>query len=302
MSSNHTVAGCIPQMTNWSCFLLGVTCALHEGDRVVVQDNHEQIDNAGEIVAFFERREAHQSLRMAVCLPPLVVGRDPRIATFDAGLGMMRTEMVADVEVPKRAEVYSVSTLRLHVLSPRHRVNVGDRVVVVAGSLYRGYSGRISEFINEKQFDFRRGDIVRAVRSEYQDQIGLVITLYLGGEIEVYICDNAMDNYVDSKTGELKTGYRYTKAATAESLVQRRTSTRKELAEDIRLQETFSHPFESVNSTVGRSFRYSMEQNLQNPNNFFWWRDFAIWWLCCGCVRPSNRARDLDIARAEWEQ
>ncbi|KAF8170038.1 hypothetical protein K438DRAFT_1773961 [Mycena galopus ATCC 62051] len=373
MSSNHTVAGVHPTDDELELFLAskcqdiiasfkGVTCALHEGDRVVVQDNHEQIDNAGEIVAFFERREAHQSLRMAVCLPPLVVGRDPRIATFDAGLGMMRTEMVADVEVPKRAEVHPVSTLRLHVLSPRHRVNVGDRVVVVAGSLYRGYSGRISEFINEETIrfdamepeasagleiplrhvrrDFRRGDIVRAVRGEYQGQIGLVITLYLGGEIEVYICDNAMDNYVDSKTGELKvtndewrgqdvdamevkvlklrthdvvfvpfqyhpdpigrtrqetgaawdrgetqqqkgaawdraradwerdimntgrfvtgmfvriqkgpkkahfgvvTGYRYTKAATAESLVQRRTSTRKELAEDIRLQVVTEH-------------------------------------------------------------
>ncbi|KAF8147084.1 hypothetical protein K438DRAFT_1780293 [Mycena galopus ATCC 62051] len=359
MSLNHTVAGVHPTDDELELFLAskcqdiiasfkGVTCALHEGDRVVVQDNHEQIDNAGEIIAFFERREAHQSLRMAVCLPPLVVGRDPRIATFDADLGMMRTEMVADVEVPKRAEVYPVSTLRLHVLSPRHRVNVGDRVVVVAGSLYRGYSGRISEFINEETIrfdatepeasarlemplrhvrrDFRLGDIVRAVRGEYQSQIGLVITLYLGGEIEVYICDNAMDNYVDSKTGELKvtndewrgqdvdamevkvyhpdpigrtrqetgaawdrgetqqqkgaawdcaradwerdimntgrfvtgmfvriqkgpkkahfgvvTGYRYTKAATAESLVQRRTSTHKELAEDIRLQVVTEH-------------------------------------------------------------
>ncbi|KAF8144854.1 hypothetical protein K438DRAFT_1782474 [Mycena galopus ATCC 62051] len=373
MSLNHTVAGVHPTDDELELFLAskcqdiiasfkGVTCALHEGDRVVVQDNHEQIDNAGEIVAFFERREAYQSLRMAVCLPPLVVGRNPRIATFDAGLGMMHTEMVADMEVPKRAEVYPVSTLRLHVLSPRHRVNVGDRVVVVAGSLYHGYSGRISEFINEETIrfdamepeasagleiplrhvrrDFRRGDIVRAVRGEYQGQIGLVITLYLGGEIEVYICDNAMDNYVDSKTGELKvtndewrgqdvdamevkvlklrthdvvfvpfqyhpdpigrtrqetgaawdrgetqqpkgaawdraradwerdimntrrfvtgmflriqkgpkkahfgvvTGYRYTKAATTESLVQRRTSTRKELAEDIRLQVVTEH-------------------------------------------------------------
>ncbi|KAF8197166.1 hypothetical protein K438DRAFT_1759968 [Mycena galopus ATCC 62051] len=334
MSLDHTVLGMHPTDKELELFLAskcqdiiaafkGVTCALHEGDRVVVQDDFGHLDDAGEIVAFFERREAHQSLQMAVCLRPLVVDHE-RLATFDAELGMMRTQMVADMEVPKRAKV-----------------------------------GRIGEFINETirfdarepeaapglevalrhvRRDFRRGDIVRAIQGEYEGQMGLVIELYLGGEIEVYICDSTRmtgelkatnhewrDHDVDPmevmvvrvlsgvflemltawqiklrtynvvfvlleetrphasgeprrkaeaardraradwewdlmntgrfvvgmfvriQKGPMKhhfgvvTGYRYTKDATAEGLVQRRTCTRKELAADIRVQVVPEH-------------------------------------------------------------
>ncbi|KAF8214448.1 hypothetical protein K438DRAFT_1749567 [Mycena galopus ATCC 62051] len=321
----------------------------------------------GEIVAFFERREAKQCLRMAVCLLPLRMNQAERTAAFNGSLRMMRTKMIGDAEVPKRAEVFRVSELRLHVLSPRHRVNAGDRVVVVAGSTHRGFSGRISEFIDEETIrfdalepeaaaglevalrhvrrDFRHGDIVRAVWGEYQGQIGLIIALYLGGEIEVYICDDVQTgNFVDSETGELKvtndewrgqdvdatevkvvrevsliklrthdvvfvpfqhrpdpigrtrqetgapwdraraeweqdimntgrlvtgmfvqirwgpkkaqfgvvTGYRYTKPTIAENLVQCRTSTRKELTEDIRIQVVVEHSQTTVDLPIDK--------------------------------------------------
>ncbi|KAF8145230.1 hypothetical protein K438DRAFT_1991971 [Mycena galopus ATCC 62051] len=362
LSSKHTVVGVHPTDDELEPFFAskcpeiaaafkGVICALQEGDRVVSISRHGwDVQDAGEIVAFFERREAKQCLRMAVCLLPLRMNQAERTAAFDGSLRMMRTKMIGDAEVPKRAEVFRVSELRLHVLSPRHRVNAGDRVVVVAGSTHRGFGGRISEFIDEETIrfdalepeaaaglevalrhvrrDFRRGDIVRAVRGEYQGQIGLIIALYLGGEIEVYICDDVQTgNFVDSETGELKvtndewrgqdvdatevkviklrthdvvfvpfqhrpdpigrtrqetgapwdraraewerdimntgrlvtgmfvrirwgpkkaqfgvvTGYRYTKPTIAENLVQRRTSTRKELTEDIRIQVVVEH-------------------------------------------------------------
>ncbi|KAJ7223054.1 hypothetical protein GGX14DRAFT_557621 [Mycena pura] len=169
---------------------VGPTCALQEGDRVLVVDQQRLFDrDGGKIVAIFERRVGNERVRMAV------VSRPDELAEF-----------------APRCFVRPVSSLRLHVLSWRRAVSVGDRVIVVAGSAFRGYSGRVFDFptpasvhfeslepdtlevdvaLRHVRLDFRRGDIVRVVRGEHKDKIGLVIALHLAGGVEIYLCDSA---------------------------------------------------------------------------------------------------------------
>ncbi|KAJ7207601.1 hypothetical protein GGX14DRAFT_396422 [Mycena pura] len=172
----------------------GPSCALQEGDRVLVMDKLFRFNgDGGHIVAIFERQEGEHRVRMAV---------------------VSRLWQVADLE-PTRCFVEPVSSLRLHVLSWRRAVNVGDRVVVVAGSGFRGYSGRIFDFptpasirfeslepetlevdvaLRHVRLDFRRGDIVRVVRGEHKDKIGLIVALRHAGCMDVYVSDGARIN------------------------------------------------------------------------------------------------------------
>ncbi|KAJ7219359.1 hypothetical protein GGX14DRAFT_389938 [Mycena pura] len=172
----------------------GPSCALQEGDRVLVMDEQFRFNgDGGHIVSIFDRREGGARVRMAV---------------------VSRLWDVADL-VPTRCFVQPVSSLRLHVLSWPRAVNVGDRVVVVAGSGFRGYSGRIFEFptpasirfeslepetleldvvLRHVRLDFRRGDVVRVIRGEHKDKIGLVVALHVAGDMELYVCDGARIN------------------------------------------------------------------------------------------------------------
>ncbi|KAJ7213193.1 hypothetical protein GGX14DRAFT_393385 [Mycena pura] len=172
----------------------GPSCALQEGDRVLVMDELFRFNgDGGHIVAIFERREGCNRVRMAV---------------------VSRLFQIADL-APTRCFVQPVSSLRLHALSWRRAVSVGDRVVVVAGSGFRGYSGRIFDFpapgvirfeslepealevdvaLRHVRLDFRRGDVVRVVRGKHKDEIGLIVALRLAGYMEVYVCDAARIN------------------------------------------------------------------------------------------------------------
>ncbi|KAJ7195088.1 hypothetical protein GGX14DRAFT_575860 [Mycena pura] len=172
----------------------GPSCALQEGDRVLVVDQQLCIDgDGGKIVAIFERREGSNRVRMAV---------------------VSRPEWIV-AELEPRYIVRPVSSLRLHILSWRRAVNIGDRVIVVAGSGFRGYSGRIFDLptptsirfeslepetlevevaLRHVRLDFRRGDVVRVVRGDHKDKIGLVVALCLGGDMDVYVCDSARIN------------------------------------------------------------------------------------------------------------
>ncbi|KAJ7217109.1 hypothetical protein GGX14DRAFT_390940 [Mycena pura] len=146
--------------------------------------------DGGHIVAIFERREGCNRVCMAV---------------------VSRLFQVADL-APTQCFVQPVSSLRLHALSWRRAVNVGDHVVVVAGSGFREYSGRIFDFpvpgairfeslepealevdvaLRHVRLDFRRGDIVRG---KHKDKIGLIVALCLAGYMEVYVCDAAQIN------------------------------------------------------------------------------------------------------------
>ncbi|KAJ7203746.1 hypothetical protein GGX14DRAFT_569794 [Mycena pura] len=166
---------------------IGPSCALQEGDRVLVVDELRR--DGGKIVAIFERQVGNERVRMAV------VSRPDELAVF-----------------APRCFVRPVSSLRLHILSWRRAVSMGDRVVVVAGTIFRGYSGRIFDFptpasvrfealepdtlevdvaMRHVRLDFRRGDVVRVVRGERRDQIGLVVALHLAGSVEIYLCDGA---------------------------------------------------------------------------------------------------------------
>ncbi|KAJ7204493.1 hypothetical protein GGX14DRAFT_569606 [Mycena pura] len=169
---------------------VGPSCALQEGDRVVVVDELRRYTrDGGRIVAIFERWVGNERVRMAV------ISRPDDLSEF-----------------APRCFVQPVSSLRLHILSWRRAVSVGDRVVVVAGSGFRGYSGRIFDFptpatvrfeslepetlevdiaLRHVRLDFRRGDVVRVVRGEHKDKIGLVVALHLAGDVEFYVCDSA---------------------------------------------------------------------------------------------------------------
>ncbi|KAJ7195446.1 hypothetical protein GGX14DRAFT_700706 [Mycena pura] len=150
---------------------VGPSCALQEGDRVLVVDGSPCLDCAGgKIVAIFERRVGDERVRMAV------ISRPDALAEFGP-----------------RYFVRPVSSLRLHILSWRRAVCMGDRVVVVAGSGFRGYSGRIFDFPTPASM-FRRGDIVRVVRGEHKDKLGLVIALHPAGYVEFYVCDSERVN------------------------------------------------------------------------------------------------------------
>ncbi|KAJ7219938.1 hypothetical protein GGX14DRAFT_559761 [Mycena pura] len=172
---------------------VGPSCALQEGDRVLVVDGLPRLAcDAGKIVAIFERRTGDERVRMAV------VSRSDELAGF-----------------APRFFVRPVSSLRLHVLSWRRALCMGDRVVVVAGSGFRGYSGRIFDFptpasvrfeslepetlevdvsLRHVRLDFRRGDVVRVVRGEHKDKLGLIVALHPAGYVELYVCDSERVN------------------------------------------------------------------------------------------------------------
>ncbi|KAJ7204418.1 hypothetical protein GGX14DRAFT_569529 [Mycena pura] len=174
-----------------NALFIGPSFALQEGDRVLVMDELSRFcGDGGKIVAIFERRDDVNRVRMAVILRP-------------------------EDTVETRFFVRPVSSLRLHILSWPRAANVGDRVVVVAGSGFRGYSGRIFEFptpatirfeslepetleldvsLRHVRLDFRRGDVVRVVRGEHKDKIGLIVALHLAGDVELYVCDAAQIN------------------------------------------------------------------------------------------------------------
>ncbi|KAJ7217231.1 hypothetical protein GGX14DRAFT_561754 [Mycena pura] len=177
----------------------GISCALQEGDRVLVVDERLRVDgDGGKIVAIFERLDGSESVRMAV------ISRPKKLV-----------ESTQEHYFAKRCFVQPVSSLRLHILSQRRAVNMGDRVIVVAGSAFRRYSGRIFDFptpasirfeslepetlevdvaLRQVRLDFRRGDVVRVVRGEHKDKIGLIVALHLAGDVDIYICDSARIN------------------------------------------------------------------------------------------------------------
>ena len=116
----------------------GVTSAVQEGDRVVVVDRTLGPSQDGEIAAFFERRQENQRLRMAVVVHPLAEGKT---ADLDPTTGRLAVKKIGGINVKGLVSAIHVLELRLHILSPRRIINVCDRVVVVAGSAYRGQSG-----------------------------------------------------------------------------------------------------------------------------------------------------------------
>ncbi|KAJ7199262.1 hypothetical protein GGX14DRAFT_573019 [Mycena pura] len=177
----------------------GISCALQEGDRVLVVDERLRVDgDGGKIVAIFERLDGSESVRMAV------ISRPKKLV-----------ESTQEHYFAKCCFVQPVSSLRLHILSQRRAVNMGDRVIVVAGSAFRRYSGRIFDFptpasirfeslepetlevdvaLRQVRLDFRRGDVVRVVRGEHKDKIGLIVALHLAGDVDIYVCDSARIN------------------------------------------------------------------------------------------------------------
>ncbi|KAJ7186327.1 hypothetical protein GGX14DRAFT_409219 [Mycena pura] len=166
---------------------------------VLVVDERLRVDgDGGKIVAIFERLDGSESVRMAV------ISRPKKLV-----------ESTQEHYFAKRCFVQPVSSLRLHILSQRRAVNMGDRVIVVAGSAFRRYSGRIFDFptpasirfeslepetlevdvaLRQVRLDFRRGDVVRVVRGEHKDKIGLIVALHLAGDVDIYICDSARIN------------------------------------------------------------------------------------------------------------
>jgi hypothetical protein len=44
--------------------------------------------------------------------------------------------------------------------------------------------------------------------------------------------------------------------------------------------------FEGIDSTIGRPFKYSLEQNIENIKYEVLHQDFAIQWRCCGGAPP----------------
>ncbi|KAJ7240119.1 hypothetical protein B0H12DRAFT_1074831 [Mycena haematopus] len=203
----------------------GVSCAVQEGDRVVATDPVLNVKEDGEVAAFFERREGNQRLRMAVVVAVAPPGRQGAV---DKNSGRLRVKSVGGIQISGLASglvsVHHVSELRVHILNPRRAINVGDRVVVVSGSAYRGQSGRIIDFttpssirvdspelgvlevmLRHVQLDLRRGDIVRIVRGEHKDQVGLILGLYLAGGMELYLCDpKRLKTHVEPGTGQMK--------------------------------------------------------------------------------------------------
>ncbi|KAJ6448028.1 hypothetical protein C8R45DRAFT_1115562 [Mycena sanguinolenta] len=204
-----------------SAAFTGTTSAVQEGDRVVVLDPIRGTSDDGEIAAFFERHEGDQRLRMAVVVLPHQEGKSARL---DSTTGRLAVKKIGGIEVNGDACAIHVSELRLHVLSPRRVISVGDRVVVVGGSAYRGQSGRITTFstastisfdspdlgevevaLRHVRLDFRLGDMVRMVRGPHKDEIGLIVGLYLSGGMEIYLCDvTRMNARVDSQTGVMR--------------------------------------------------------------------------------------------------
>ncbi|KAJ6479060.1 hypothetical protein C8R45DRAFT_1101479 [Mycena sanguinolenta] len=213
---------------------MGVTSALQEGDRVVVVNpTTGASEDYGEITAFFERHEEDQCLRMAVVVLPR---QDGRTADLDPTTGRLAVKRIGGIDVNGVVSAVHVSELRLHILSPRRVVSVGDRVVVVAGPAYRGQSRRIITFsttltilldspdlgeleavLRHVRLDFRLGDMVRVVRGPHKDEIGLIVGLYLGGGIEIYLCDiTRMNARIDSQTGGMKLSVESAKFNTTE--------------------------------------------------------------------------------------
>ncbi|KAJ6448020.1 hypothetical protein C8R45DRAFT_948216 [Mycena sanguinolenta] len=176
-----------------SAAFTGTTSAVQEGDRVVVLDPIRGTSDDGEIAAFFERHEGDQRLRMAVVVLPHQEGKSARL---DSTTGRLAVKKIGGIEVNGDACAIHVSELRLHVLSPRRVISVGDRVVVVGGSAYRGQSGRITTFSTASTISFDSPDLgevevaLRHVRLDFR----------LGDMCDV----TRMNARVDSQTGVMR--------------------------------------------------------------------------------------------------
>ncbi|KAJ7361324.1 hypothetical protein DFH08DRAFT_800660 [Mycena albidolilacea] len=59
--------------------------------------------------------------------------------------------------------------------------------------------------------------------------------------------------------------------------------------------------FEGVDSTIGRPFRYSPEQNIENINKQNSHQDFAIQWRCCGDHAKTREAPIAQREESRWE-
>ncbi|KAJ7053125.1 hypothetical protein C8F01DRAFT_557744 [Mycena amicta] len=178
----------------------GYACALQEGDRVVVVQEHPYWDaKSGVIVRLKTHRPVDGTpTRVAVILP-----------SYD-GI----TRLTAQSPELTDAWVVPVNLLRLHLLAFERILRLGDRVRVVAGA-YRHRRAHVIgvEFgtvrlrllpppsnLNPIESpaidlelpmrlvaaDFRCGDVVRVIRGPHKGKTGLVVDIHIGGWITLY--------------------------------------------------------------------------------------------------------------------
>src|SRR6201996_9613325 len=173
----------------------GYACALQEGDRVVVPEGTSSLVPAY-IIRTFERNVNGQRVRFAILVPEYN-GTD----TIDSTSPLL-----------KDAYIEPVFKLRLHVLSPRRSINVGDRVLVVGGTSARNERGRVVELTagtvsfdsvmvddnaiawqniltvqrQHTRVEFLCGDLVRATRGKHAGRIGFIVAVHPGGYVEFY--------------------------------------------------------------------------------------------------------------------
>ncbi|KAJ7206012.1 hypothetical protein GGX14DRAFT_397288 [Mycena pura] len=151
----------------------GYTCALQEGDRVVVPEGTSSLVPAY-IIRTFERNVNGQRVRFAVLVPEYN-GTD----TIDSTSPLL-----------KDAYIEPVFKLRLHLLSPLRSINVGDRVLVVGGTMVDDDAiARQNILTVQRQHirvEFLCGDLVRATRGKHAGRIGFIVAVHPGGYVEFY--------------------------------------------------------------------------------------------------------------------
>ncbi len=183
----------------------GRTCALQEGDRVVVVPervggiNERTLEScSGFIQAIVERSSpAHPDKVVRYAAVNLQSEHVPELA-LDALAKNLRGD---------NTSIFPLRRLRLHILAPPRTISLGDRVIIVGGTEARGMSGRVRDISAEGivtmnildldvaldvemrfiQHDFRIGDVLEVIRGPHSGAVGFVLEVNPGGSIELFL-------------------------------------------------------------------------------------------------------------------
>lgn len=180
----------------------GRTCALQEGDRVVVGSERDGFQ-PGFLQGIVERSSrAHPEKVVRYAAVKLQSEVVPDIA-IDALVNSLRGNDTL---------ILPLYQLRLHILAPLRTISLGDRVVIVGGNQARGASGRVRDISAEGmvtihlpelevamdietldieirfiQHDFRVGDVLKVIRGPHSGAVGFVLAVNPGGSIELFL-------------------------------------------------------------------------------------------------------------------